>query len=343
MILKGFKLKSKGLMMFILSLLMVLAVACGSESQEEGVVDEQGSVEVEEVDVERVVTAYRPATDFIIALGATDMLVGAQDRAKDDEVLSKIMGDSIEELSEIGSRRNGINVEEVISLEPDLVILYPTDEGDETVKKLEEQGIKVISIEPETIDSLKKELVVVAEAIGKGEVADEIISYYDEKISYVTEKTSSLEKKDVYIAGSRGILSTVSSDMIQSEIVEIAGGVNVASELVGGTNEVNIEQLISWNPEFILSLMYSDEGTPDEIKADSRVSDIMAVQEDNIYQIPSNINAWDMPQPTAILSIMWTAKLLHPEAFEDLDMLEEANSFYESFYGKSFEELGGTL
>lgn len=330
------------LFMALLIFIPIIFTACSNaEQKKEDKVD--ANTVSESPEVERVVTAYKPATDFIVALGETDKLVGAQDKAKSDEILNQIMGDDISKLSEVGSKKNGINIEEVISLDPDLVILYPTDEEDEAVRKLKEQNIEVLIINPEKLDSLQDEILRVGEAIGASEKANEILEYYDEKLEYMDKKTEGIDRKNVYIVGSKGVLSTISSDMLQSEIVDRAGGINVASDLAGGTSDVTIEQLLNWNPDSMVSLMYSEGGSSEEINADERIKDLKAVQNGEVYQIPSNINAWDMPQPTSILSIMWVGKTLYPEEFKELDVLKEANEFYKKFYGKSFEELGGKL
>jgi iron complex transport system substrate-binding protein len=41
--------------------------------------------------------------------------------------------------------------------------------------------------------------------------------------------------------------------------------------------------------------------------------------------------------------MIWLAKILHPDVFANLDVLEEANAFHKGFFGKTFTELGGEL
>ncbi|MBS4536711.1 ABC transporter substrate-binding protein [Clostridium sp. D2Q-14] len=325
--------------LLIMLIMIIPLVLLGCES-------DQGynSSETESSDINKIVTTYRPATDLVLALGGADKLIGVEDGASGGlDLIKSLKGESISELVEVGSKKNGINIEAVLSLDPDLVIIYPTEEDDETVEKLEAQNIKVVSINPESVDLLKDEIINVGKAMGVEEKANELVKYYNDKIKYVQETVNSLEKKKIYIAGSRGVLSTVSSSMYQHEMIEVAGGINVAADLKGGSNDVTVEQLLTWNPDVIFSVMYSEGGSHEDIKSDEKIKSINAIKNNDVYQIPSNISSWDMPQPSSILGILWIGKTLYPEEFSDLDIDKEANEFYSKFYGKSFEDLGGKL
>ncbi|MGH4117281.1 ABC transporter substrate-binding protein [Clostridium sp.] len=292
----------------------------------------------------RVVTTYKPATDIVLALGGKDKLVGGSDGAKEDPLLMKLDENLASKLAEVGSKKNGVNIEQIVSLKPDVVILYPTKESDDTMKKLADQNIKVISINPETIKLLKSDIIKVGEAIGEVENSKKLVTYYEDKIEDVAKKVSTIkDKKTVYLAGAHGILSTSSGDFLQHEIIESAGGIDVAAKLKGGWNDVSVEQVIAWNPEEIISVMYCPEGSPAEIMEKAELQTVSAIKNKKVHQIPSNIAPWDYPQPSSILAILWMSKTLYPEEFDDLDIHKVVNEFYSEFYGKSFDELGGTL
>lgn len=292
----------------------------------------------------RVVTTYKPATDIVLALGGKDKLVGVSDKGKKDPVIMNLDENLASKLVGVGSKKNGVNIEQIVALKPDVVILYPTKESDDTVEKLTAQNIKVISINPENIDSLQSDIIKVGDAIGESEKAKKLVEYYKGKIEKITKKLTTVkQKKTVYLAGAHGVLSTSSGDFYQHEIIEAAGGIDVAADLKGGWNDVSAEQLIAWNPEVITSVMYCKEGSPSEIMEKAELQTVRAIKNKKVYQIPSNISPWDMPQPSSILAILWMSKVLYPDEFNDLDIHQVINEFYSDFYGKSFDELGGTL
>ncbi|WP_040211065.1 ABC transporter substrate-binding protein, partial [Clostridium polynesiense] len=195
-----------------------------------------------------------------------------------------------------------------------------------------------------TIDSLQSEIIKVGDAIGESENAKKLVDYYNEKLAEIKKRVEGLkDKRSVYIAGANGIFSTASGDYYQHEMIEAAGGINVSSQLKGGWKDVSVEQIITWNPEIITSVMYCRDGNPEKIMSMPELQTVKAVKEKKVYQIPSNIAAWDMPQPSSILAILWMGKTLYPEEFKEINLKETAEDFYKKFYGKSFSELGGTL
>ncbi|MCB2289951.1 ABC transporter substrate-binding protein [Clostridium sp. CS001] len=292
----------------------------------------------------RVITTYKPATDIVLALGGKDKLVGVSDGAKKDPLIVNLDENLASKLTEVGSKKNGVNIEQIVALKPDIVIMYPTKESDDTLKKLADQNIKVISINPESIASLEADIIKVGDAIEESEKAKKLVSYYKEKIEDVTKKLTTVkEKKTVYLAGANGILSTCAGDFYQHEMIEAAGGIDVAAKLKGGWNDVSVEQVIAWNPQVITSVMYCKDGKPAQILEKAELQTVRAIKDKEVYQIPSNITPWDMPQPSSILAILWMSKTLYPEEFKDLDMKVITNEFYSNFFGKSFDDLGGVL
>jgi len=65
----------------------------------------------------------------------------------------------------------------------------------------------------------------------------------------------------------------------------------------------------------------------------SQWSPLKAVKDNRVYQMPIGISRWGHPGGLETpLAIMWTAKELYPEQFKDLDIREEARSFYQTFF-----------
>ncbi|MDD4360539.1 MAG: ABC transporter substrate-binding protein, partial [Syntrophaceticus sp.] len=146
-----------------------------------------------------------------------------------------------------------------------------------------------------------------------------------------------------YLAGPMGLLSTCSQDMYQNDLITLAGGKNAAGELTGGWVDISPEQLIEWNPDVIVIVQYTTNITPEDVLTDSRYQGINAVKNKQVFWFPSNLSPWDYPSPEAAVGILWTAQKLQPDLFPDLDMIDEADNYFETFYGKTFTELGGSL
>lgn len=54
--------------------------------------------------------------------------------------------------------------------------------------------------------------------------------------------------------------------------------------------------------------------------------------EDRLYTVPSEIEAWDYPQPSSILGLLWMTHILHPELVTEDDYVKEAREFYKTYF-----------
>jgi iron complex transport system substrate-binding protein len=72
-----------------------------------------------------------------------------------------------------------------------------------------------------------------------------------------------------------------------------------------------------------------------------------AVVNERVYLSPQNPFCWiDLPQgPHLIIGTAWTATVLYPELFEDMDMEQLTRDFYSQFlhYELTDEELNNLL
>jgi iron complex transport system substrate-binding protein len=142
--------------------------------------------------------------------------------------------------------------------------------------------------------------------------------------------------------GLKGIFSVAGGDLMQTSIIERAGGQNVAVQLKGFWPDVSPEQVVAWNPDIIFIGAYKT-GSTDDFYNNPYLQTVKAVKEKRIYIFPSNIDWWDYPAPHCVLGILWTAKTLHPDRFADVDMSKVVDEFYLKFLGYSFTELGGKI
>ncbi|HQP30862.1 MAG TPA: iron ABC transporter substrate-binding protein, partial [Deltaproteobacteria bacterium] len=70
---------------------------------------------------------------------------------------------------------------------------------------------------------------------------------------------------------------------------------------------------------------------------------LKAIQKRRVHVFPSNVGWWDFPAPHCVLGVVWAAKTLYPERFQDVDMRAIADGFYAKYLGYSFTALGGRL
>ena len=322
----------------VLALVLLISVFSTTTIFAERTITDMAGREVELPDeVNRVVTTYRTATQFVFALDVQDRLVAADISFERISLFSKLYdGDK---LPSVGSKRNGLNLEQIIEVNPDLVILFPYNEGPEIAERLEEFGIASVIIIPESYEQIEETTKVLGQALGVEKRAELVISKYNE-IKNIVDKTQNIEnKKKVYFANS-DLFDTVGENMLQTSMIEMAGGINPAKEVKSGFIKTSLEELINWNPDYIVVSQYYS-GTIEELKNRPELKELKAIKNDNVFRFPSKVEPWDFPSPSSYLGIVWLAEKLYPEEFNELNLQEVVEDYYNTLYKKSYQELGG--
>jgi len=327
----------------IVILLLAFILFIPSVQAESRVITDMSGRKVElPVQINRIVTTYVPATQFVFALGAEDKLVGIDvgSPRMQMELLSTLKPD-FKGLPAVGGLKSGINLEEIIALNPDLVVLFPYREAPVIADKLQQQGISSLIIKPESFKLIRETNLLLGKALNLEKEA-EIIDEQFTKILTLINRSNNIpqaEKKKVYFANST-LFNTVGEGMLQTDMIQLAGGLNPAQDVKSGFIESSPEQLIIWNPDIIITSHFFS-GNDEQLLTEPRYQSVNAFDSDSIYRFPSNLEPWDFPSPACYPGVLWLSEKIYPERYEDVSIKEIINNFYESIYGKSYEELGG--
>ncbi len=222
------------LLIFTLSFTFILTV--NLNAQEQTVVDMVGrEVNIPEK-VERVITTYTPATQFVMALRADDRLVSGSSGLPNQKIFTKI-NPEIDKLPNVGSKNKGVNIESIMELNPDLVIMFPHGDGIDSADRLKKLGIATIVINPESFDQIKETIQLLGKTLNTKKQAERVLAQY-EKIEELAKRTNDIaeeNRKKVYFANSE-FLDTVGENILQTDLIEMAGGINPAKKVKKGFN-----------------------------------------------------------------------------------------------------------
>lgn len=292
-------------------------------------------------DPQRIAAIYGPAYEMLVVLGVEDKIVVRADVHTDSFPWAEQVFRCISALPQLNNVHTAVNFEALMTYEPDIVFTFPRQNE---LNQLAAAGIAAVPGESyRTLDDTCGLLMTYAEALGDEAVsrAEAYSEYMRQRLAYVQESLSGIPAEDrptVYYAG-MGVLSTYGkySDLI--EVIEAAGGIAVTAELPAGSRtEINYEQLMQWDPDFIfLDHGGINDGTTveemrDELYTKSAYAALSAVNSKQIYTVPSGVFYWDMGLQK-ILLVEYMAQILYPELFSELDMTQELMEFYREFYG----------
>ena len=341
----------------LLAVVMVLSfAACGQEPapapQPEPTTDVTYPVTVKDMagrevtlekQPERIVSGYYISSSACIALGLTDKMVGIEDKSAKRPIY-KLAAPALIDLPNVGSAK-AFDLEACIATEPDLVIL-PMKQKD-TAQTLQEMGIATLLVLPESHEQLIEMFTLIGTATNTVKQAEKLISYYNTKLSAVTELTRDIpddEKPVVYLGSTGDILRTAPREMYQASLITTAGGKN-AGDVLEGTSwtDIDNETFLTMNPDIIVIptdnfAVSRPDYTAEDVMNNPTFSDVTAVKNGAVYQMPVGYEAWDSPVPSGILGTLWMLKTLHPELYPAEQFAADVNEFYTVFYGFSVNE-----
>jgi len=288
--------------------------------------------------VRSVITPHSIATYTVYGVGGGDRLIaGAFLGARDEPGITRMtqMDPRFPDIQSRTMSQKEINVEEVATLAPDVILTSSRSQWLDAVAELD---IPVVLFAGETPEALKEAVLIIGQILGPNTTAhaEAWIAYYDSVLAKVAEAAANAETHPAVLISGSEPLRVASGEMYQSFMVAAAGGTSVSADLTGYWNDSNLEQIAVWNPAIIITVPYSGESfTIITTSAEWQV--VGAVQNDQVYQLPSYVAPWDTPVQESVLGVIWMANLFYPGQV-DLDCAAEVGYFYRTFYNYELPE-----
>ena len=251
----------------------------------------------------RIISVAPSITEIFFALGVEDKLVGRTEYCDYPEEAIKI--------ENIGSLRSP-NIEKIVELQPDLIIASTHFEKD-VYDKLVELDIKILLLDPKnTFEGVYDNIEKIGQVLNVNDDAKDIVTEIKQRIDVVIDKVEGQTKPEVYYVVGFGEYGdyTAGGGTFINEMIEMAGGLNVAREINGW--KYNIERLVEQDPDLLVVSKYNN--TKGEIALANGYSELSAVKEGRVYEIDNNI--LDRQGPRIAEGIEELAKIFHPGLFE---------------------------
>lgn len=204
---------------------------CGTSSTESGL---------------RIVSLSPAMTEILFALNARDNVVGVTTfcdypaQARD--------------IYKVGDFSHP-SMERIVGLKPDLVIVNLPEQM-RIKRQLDKLQIKVFVSSPLSLNDIYTEIFEIGKIVNRESAAESLIS----TMKMTMRPSGGDKKKRVYIELSQRPIVTIGAQTFLNELLEMAGGVNIFSDLKKDYPVVSQEEIIKRNPEIIIVLH------PDNIK-----------------------------------------------------------------------------
>lgn len=261
-----------------------------------------------EKEPEHIVSLIPSNTELAYDLGLGDSIVGVSDHDNyPEDVLDK---------EKIGGLE--LNIEKIVSLEPDLVLAHPTNDLD-GLEQLEESGITVFMINDATsFDEVYQSIEMMAKATGTQTKGDELIADMKEDLQTIEEKAEKIDASDmkrVYIEISpEPEIYTPGKNTFENDILTLVHAENIA-EAEDGWVEMSEEAIVETNPDVII-LTYDYVDNPVELVMERKAwQDINAIKDERVHLVDTDLVS--RPGPRLVEGAKALGKAIYPEVFDE--------------------------
>lgn len=231
----------------------------------------------------RIVALTASDCEILYAIGAGDALVGRGEYC-----------DYPAEVLEVESVQSGYetNIEQIIALEPQVLLMSIMAQPEEQIAALEAAGVKVVVSDARDIEGVYTAITMIGELMGKNDEAAAVVANMKATFEEVAVNAAGDGTKTVYFEVSplEYGLWTAGTGTFMNEIAEMMGLKNAFDD-VDGWGEISEEQIIERNPDYIVTItMYYGEGpTPaEEIASRAGWERITAVVNGDILNLHNN-------------------------------------------------------
>lgn len=353
---KGKK-KMKKLLAMLLTLSMVLSMAVGTvtvsaETEETRTITDSMDRSVEiPADVQRIVCVGVGALRYTCYVGGADRVVGVEDyetKPGMSRLYNYVNFDRFQDLPVTGTNGEPF-VEEIVNVEPQVIVMstYAKQDPDELSQKTGTPVVVVPGSDTTLDEKAYTTIRILGELYQLEDRAAALTEYLQQIQQDLDQRTASIpddQKPSCYVGGVsfKGHHGFEGTEAYYGpfELIHANNLANTTNQT--GAFNIDVEQVLSWDPEFIfldfngMKLINEDyQAHPDFYEA------LTAVQEGKVYsQISFRSSASNLE--TALADAYYAACIMFPQQFQDIDPVEKAGEIFTMLLGSNpYDDLKG--
>lgn len=257
---------------------------------------------------QRVVSLLPSNTEILFAVGAGELVVGVTSFCNyPPEAATR---------QQVGGITNkSLSIEAIVALEPDLVLASGSQ--DEVIPILEQAGLTVIALQPDTFEDIYANIELVGQVTNHPAEATALVNDLRRRTEAVKARVAAIpadQRPTVFYEVWDEPLMTAGPDTFIGQMIELAGGKSIFSDVREDWPQVSAEVIVARNPDVILGPQDHEEALlPEKIAARPGWANIAAVQNKQIYLLDSDMVSRAGPRIVNILEEI--ARALHPNLF----------------------------
>ncbi len=224
------------------------------------------------------------------------------------------------------------SIEAIEAKSPDLVIALDTING-KMIEMLDKAGVPVLVVRAKTLEQTYEAISLIGTATGHQAQAEQTVKAMKDRIAVVTQKLASTQgnaqdgqpgrstPSRVFVMYGDSPIYTTGPDSYISDLIKIAGGVNVVIEPLAG-DVISPEKVVELEPDVIIC---SPELQKKALQMPGWAMGVPAVRNSRFF-VTSQGATLERPGPRLAAAAEELAAFLHPEAFAASDTMASHSS-----------------
>lgn len=288
--------------------------------------------------IDRIASSGPLAQQVLLTI-APNKMVGLSTKISDDQ--AKYLGPnyaSMDIFGQIYGGKGDFNKEAVAAADPQVII--DIGEAKKTISEDMDQlqeatGIPCVHIES-TLSTYDQAYTMLGDLLGEEDSAATLANYcrhaYDDTKAALDKIPASDRIKGAYLLGDDG-LHAIAKGSYQGTVIDMTYDNVVEVEKASGSgqgNEISLEQISLWDPDFIV---FSSGSIYSSVADDAAWSDLTAIKTKNYCEAPGSPYNWlsGPPSVNQVLGMQWLPRVVYPNAFDN-DLQQVVTEYYHLFY-----------
>ncbi len=193
---------------------------------------------------QRVISLSPANTELAYAAGLGDNLIAVSAYSDHPEQAKKL-----EQVSDW----QGVNVERIIALKPDLILAWRGGNPQRPLDQLASFGIPIVYFDPQTIDEVIDAVNELSQYSPKPELAQQNVDAMRARLTpYQPPQKTNVKTKKVFIQLGTQPLFSAGNHTLQNDVVKFCGGENIFANSAVQWPQVSREQVLTRNPDVII-------------------------------------------------------------------------------------------
>jgi len=253
----------------------------------------------------RIVSLAPSMTEILYSIGLDEEIVGVTDFCDyPPQALAK---------PKVGY--SNPNLESLVALKPDLVLAPGTFLRTDTLTKLEQLKIPTFILDAKTIEDIPSHVQTIGRMLDRVPAADRVATEMRRQVIALKAKVQGRPRPRVlYVLHSQPLI-TVGPGSFIHQMIEVAGGVNIAGRAQAPYPRLSMEEVLKEDPELLVFPVGKSEAVSEsEQQQWRRWTTMSAVRQQRFHHVQSDL--LNRPGPRIAQGLEALARIIHPEAFD---------------------------